>query len=113
MGRMSGLSILGGTGRVIRRLYGLSFPRSAYLDGTLTDPKPGITRCIQHALTTLGYPAPHEDDLLWCIGPPLRGSFSRLLDSTDNGLLDEALRLYRERFADCVGGMVRRAIIRR
>ena len=70
------------------------------LDGTLTDPKPGITRCIQHALSALGYPAPLEDELLWCIGPPLRGSFSRLLDSTDNGLLDEALRLYRERFAE-------------
>jgi phosphoglycolate phosphatase len=24
------------------------------LDGTLTDPKPGISRCIQHALTELG-----------------------------------------------------------
>jgi len=79
------------------------------LDGTLTDPKPGITRCIQHALIALGYPVPHEDELLWCIGPPLRSSFNRLLDSTDNGLLDEALRLYRERFAEV--GLFENALI--
>jgi phosphoglycolate phosphatase len=79
------------------------------LDGTLTDPKPGITRCIQHALTALGYPVPLEDELLWCIGPPLRGSFSHLLDSTDNGLLDKALWLYRERFAEV--GLFENALI--
>lgn len=26
------------------------------LDGTLTDPKPGITACIRHALQQLGQP---------------------------------------------------------
>ena len=40
------------------------------LDGTLTDPKPGITRCIQHALSALDSPVPSEDELTWCIGPP-------------------------------------------
>jgi phosphoglycolate phosphatase len=70
------------------------------LDGTLTDPKTGITRCIQHALTTLGWDAPHADELEWCIGPPLRHSFVRLLDSTDEGLVAQALLLYRERFAE-------------
>lgn len=70
------------------------------LDGTLTDPKTGITRCIQYALTALGRDAPHADDLEWCIGPPLRHSFARLLDSTDEGLVTQALLLYRERFAE-------------
>lgn len=70
------------------------------LDGTLTDPKTGITRCIQHALTMLGRDAPHADELEWCIGPPLRQSFARLLDSTDEGLVTQALLLYRERFAE-------------
>ncbi len=70
------------------------------LDGTLTDPKTGITRCIQHALTTLGRDAPHADELEWCIGPPLRQSFARLLDSADEGLVTQALLLYRERFAE-------------
>jgi phosphoglycolate phosphatase len=68
------------------------------LDGTLTDPKPGITRCIQHAMTGLGRVPPKADDLHWCIGPPLRGSFARLLDSSDGALLDRALALYRDRF---------------
>jgi phosphoglycolate phosphatase len=70
------------------------------LDGTLTDPKIGITRCIQHSLTTFGLEAPHEDTLDWCIGPPLRQSFGRLLQSTDDDLLEEAVTRYRERFAE-------------
>ena len=31
------------------------------LDGTLTDPKPGITRSIRHALHALGHAAPAEE----------------------------------------------------
>lgn len=71
------------------------------LDGTLTDPKPGITRSIQHALTALGREAPDEDALTWCIGPPLIRSFETLLaDATlaEPGLPGRALALYRERF---------------
>ncbi len=34
------------------------------LDGTLTDSKLGIIRCVQHALTELGQPMPPNDDLL-------------------------------------------------
>lgn len=33
------------------------------LDGTLTDPKPGITRSIQFALEKLGRDVPPADDL--------------------------------------------------
>jgi phosphoglycolate phosphatase len=69
------------------------------LDGTLTDPKPGITRCIQHAMKELGHAPPEADALHWCIGPPLRGSFERLLGSSDAELLDRALAHYRERFS--------------
>jgi phosphoglycolate phosphatase len=69
------------------------------LDGTLTDPKPGITRCIQHALTELGYQTPESESLQWCIGPPLRQSFSRLLGSSDGQLLEQAVELYRQRFS--------------
>ena len=68
------------------------------LDGTLTDPKAGITRSIQYALGKLDSEIPREDDLTWCIGPPLRGSLAKLLGSDD--LADKALSLYRERFAD-------------
>jgi phosphoglycolate phosphatase len=68
------------------------------LDGTLTDPKPGITRSIQYALARLDRAVPSEDELTWCIGPPLRASLQKLLGG--DGLADQALALYRERFAD-------------
>ena len=69
------------------------------LDGTLTDPRIGITRCIQHALAALGATPPPERELLWCIGPPLRASFTRLLGTEDQELLDTAIARYRERFS--------------
>jgi phosphoglycolate phosphatase len=68
------------------------------LDGTLTDPKPGITRSIQYALEKLGRAVPSEDELAWCIGPPLRSSLAKLLGGDD--LAETALSLYRERFGD-------------
>lgn len=71
------------------------------LDGTLTDPKDGITRCIQFALDQLGATSPEADQLDWCIGPPLRGSFSRLLNTKDDTLLEQAIFHYRKRFAEC------------
>lgn len=68
------------------------------LDGTLTDPKPGITGSIQYALGKLGRPVPSQDELTWCIGPPLRASFAQLLGGEQ--LADRAVALYRERFGD-------------
>ncbi|MFO7627143.1 MAG: HAD hydrolase-like protein [Candidatus Fermentibacteraceae bacterium] len=68
------------------------------LDGTLTDPGEGITRCVQHALKRLGEPVPEASELSWCIGPPLSESFSRLLSSTDEKLVGRAVELYRERY---------------
>jgi len=66
------------------------------LDGTLTDPKPGITRSIQHALERLDMTFPHEDELTWCIGPPLRPSLAKLVGED---AADRALAHYRERFS--------------
>ena len=68
------------------------------LDGNLSDPKLGITRSIQHALRELGRPVPTADDLSWCIGPPLLGSFKKLLGSRKEA--ENALLLYRERFTE-------------
>jgi phosphoglycolate phosphatase len=68
------------------------------LDGTLTDPKPGITGSIQYALQKLDRPVPSQDDLVWCIGPPLRASFVTLLGGEE--LADRGVALYRERFGD-------------
>jgi phosphoglycolate phosphatase len=66
------------------------------LDGTLTDPKTGITRSIRHALEQLNIVAPCEDELTWCIGPPLRPSLAKLVGEE---AADQALAHYRERFS--------------
>ncbi len=69
------------------------------LDGTLIDPKEGITSAIQFALDKMGSTdIPHADDLTWCIGPPLWPSFEVLLGSGAD--LDEAVGYYREYFTD-------------
>ena len=70
------------------------------LDGTLTDPFPGITGCIQYSLGELGAPVPPAQDLVWCIGPPLVESFATLLEvPLDSQVLSRAVELYRERFS--------------
>ena len=69
------------------------------LDGTLTDPKPGIVGCIQFALEQLGVSCPGDDTLASFIGPPLRGTFATLLNTSEVSRLESAMRLYRERFA--------------
>lgn len=67
------------------------------LDGTLTDSHRGISACIAHALAALGHPVPDADALRRFIGPPLHASFVELLGSS--AAADQALALYRERFA--------------
>jgi phosphoglycolate phosphatase len=66
------------------------------LDGTLTDPKDGITSCIRYALAKLDRPAPPLGVLEKYIGPPLHESFVDLLGSIEAA--DRALMFYRERF---------------
>ncbi len=68
------------------------------LDGTLTDPKKGITRSIQYALKKLDQPIPEADELLWCIGPPLLQSLQTLVGPDQPDLAQKALTLYRDRF---------------
>jgi phosphoglycolate phosphatase len=68
------------------------------LDGTLTDARPGIVACIRHALAELGRECPDDTRLAEFIGPPLRQTFATLLATDERGLIEEALRRYRERF---------------
>jgi phosphoglycolate phosphatase len=68
------------------------------LDGTLTDPAPGICACLTHAVNALGRSAPPGAELRRFIGPPLHAAFAELLGSSERPFLDEAVRLYRERF---------------
>ncbi len=67
------------------------------LDGTLTDPYEGITKCILYALDELGFPHPDDDYLYSCIGPPLWDTFPELVGQE---LTRRAVDLYRERFLD-------------
>ncbi len=70
------------------------------LDGTLTDPGQGISRCIDHALTAMGLPVPDAEHLRRWIGPPLLHSFETYFDALGvNADPHRALSLYRERFS--------------
>jgi phosphoglycolate phosphatase len=68
------------------------------LDGTLTDPRAGIVRCMRYAFEKLGVPSPSDDALASFIGPSLRGTFATLLDTSDTDLVERALALYREEY---------------
>lgn len=69
------------------------------LDGTLTDPKIGITRSVQYALGKMGIVEPDLDKLDPFIGPPLQESFTQLY-SFDEEQTRLAIEYYRERFTD-------------
>jgi phosphoglycolate phosphatase len=70
------------------------------LDGTLSDPSEGITRSVQYALECLGRPFPPKSELTRYIGPPLRWTFPKLLDTDDKDLVETAVGYYRERYED-------------
>lgn len=68
------------------------------LDGTLTDPAPGILAGVRVTLTAMGCGIPADDDLLQFIGPPIRVSFRRLLGEDRD--VEEGVRLYRAYVAE-------------
>ena len=68
------------------------------LDGTLTNPKEGITRSVQHALRHFGIEVADPDTLTPYIGPPLIPSFIEFHGLTQEQTL-EALQVYRQRFS--------------
>jgi len=71
------------------------------LDGTLTDPFPGISACIIHALEQLNLPAPAPERLREWIGPPLLDSFRGYFQALGSGADEHrALEHYRARFSD-------------
>lgn len=68
------------------------------LDGTIIDPAAGMIECCRYALERIGVMVSEDFDLNWIIGPSLRSSFLKLVGSAENS--EEALRLYRERYAE-------------
>ncbi len=67
------------------------------LDGTLSNSKEGITRCVQYALSHFGIDEPDRDKLEVFIGPPLVDSFMKYYDMSLEQAR-EATAKYRERY---------------
>lgn len=67
------------------------------LDGTLTDPKIGITKSVQYALEDQGIYEPDLDKLEPFIGPPLKDSFEEFYHMNEKQVL-RAIQKYHERF---------------
>lgn len=67
------------------------------LDGTLTDPKEGITKSVQYALKEAGIDEPDLDKLEPFIGPPLKDSFIQFYGLSEEQA-EQAIKKYRERF---------------
>lgn len=67
------------------------------LDGTLTDPKEGITNSVAHALRSFGIEPPPADELCAFIGPPLAESFMKFY-GFDEQKAQAAVEAYREYF---------------
>lgn len=69
------------------------------VDGTLTDPKEGITKSVQYALRRYGIEVEDLDSLTPFIGPPLRDSYERFYGFTPEQSR-EAVLVYREYFTE-------------
>lgn len=69
------------------------------LDGTLIDPKIGITESVRYAMVQMGKPIPAEENIDWCIGPPLQENFAKLLQTDEQELVDTAVSHYRARYS--------------
>ena len=69
------------------------------LDGTLTDPKIGITKSVQHSLRAFGIHVDNPDDLVAFIGPPLRDSYKKFYSFSDDDA-EKAVEKYREYFSE-------------
>jgi phosphoglycolate phosphatase len=67
------------------------------LDGTLTDPKEGITRSVQYALNRMAVQEEDLEGLVRFIGPPLKESFERYYGFSAAEAV-QAIGYYREYF---------------
>ena len=70
------------------------------LDGTLIDPKVGITTSARYGLAKVGHPIADSENIDWIIGPPLKASLAKILKvDVHADLAEQALLGYRERFS--------------
>ena len=69
------------------------------LDGTLTDPKEGITKSVQYSLKHFGITVENLDDLVNFIGPPLWDSYKKYYNFSESDA-NTAVQKYREYFSE-------------
>jgi len=69
------------------------------LDGTLTDPKVGITKSVAYALKSFGIEVEELDSLCKFIGPPLKVSFKKYYGFSEQDCI-KAIEKYREYFRE-------------
>jgi phosphoglycolate phosphatase len=67
------------------------------LDGTLTNSKEGITKCVQYALKHYGWPEEDPEKLTCFIGPPLTDQFQEYCGVSRQKAL-EITKKFRERY---------------
>lgn len=69
------------------------------LDGTITDPKVGITKSVEYALNKFNIEVDNLDDLCKFIGPPLTESFIKFYNFSEEDA-KKGVEYYREYFKE-------------
>ena len=67
-------------------------------DGTIADTKNSIIQTIQATLEILGLPKANDNEIKNLIGLPLEETFIKAAQIKERGILEEAIRIYRENY---------------
>ncbi len=70
------------------------------LDGTLSNPLPGMTASINHAFEREGFDPYPSEALATYVGPPLENTFKTLTGKDDDALVLLLIQHYREHYLD-------------
>jgi len=70
------------------------------LDGTISDPKEGIVKSLNHALAANGYKTKEPQEIEKYIGPPLDYAFEKLTNIKNRNEIGKLVKSYRERYAE-------------
>lgn len=70
------------------------------LDGTISDPSLGITRCFNHALKSHGFSMLSNSAIVKEIGPPLDETFIKLAPGISTSDVTSLVSTYRDRYSD-------------
>jgi phosphoglycolate phosphatase len=68
------------------------------LDGTISDPALGVSRCLNYSLTIHGFPGLSGREVSRFIGPPLDDAFREITGSGSEKLITDLVATFRERY---------------